>query len=282
MKELEQSQTVVIKRSAIDFNPKNIKKHTPEQIKKQKDNFRAVGVMGGIVWNEQTFHLVDGNRRLAALDQIHKYDPNDPDTDYDVKVEKVSLDEKTEKEQLVFMSVANTAPDFNLIADIITDIDYRSAGISDKDFKDIVAIADDYSPIPIDEFVMPKRKTVVEVPEEPLRNNDDTIATTHVTVPEPVREMSEKELLADAAGVETSKEEDTEGEEMSAEVKKNITKINKEYTQDVAERRNSRLALIGAIRFKDEEEKARFCEIFEIEDDFNISVDASVILSKMG
>ena len=157
MKEIEQSQTVTIKRSAIVFNPNNIKHHSQDEIKTQKDNIRKVGALGGIVWNDVTFNLIDGHKRVSALDALHKYDPNDPDTDYDIKVEKVSFDEKTEKEQMVFMSVANTKPDYNLISAFIDDIDYKVAGISDRDYKDIISLRDiEDIDIPIAEVVLPK------------------------------------------------------------------------------------------------------------------------------
>lgn len=48
----KQSETVVIKRSQINFAPYNPRKEDPEVIKKLKKNFKTVGYLGGIVWNQ--------------------------------------------------------------------------------------------------------------------------------------------------------------------------------------------------------------------------------------
>ncbi len=45
----KQSETVVIKRSQINFAPYNPRKEDPEVIKKLKKNFKTVGYLGGIV-----------------------------------------------------------------------------------------------------------------------------------------------------------------------------------------------------------------------------------------
>lgn len=43
----KQSETVVIKRSQINFAPYNPRKEDPEVIKKLKKNFKTVGYLGG-------------------------------------------------------------------------------------------------------------------------------------------------------------------------------------------------------------------------------------------
>ena len=265
MKEIQQSVTVTIKRSQIVLNPLNPKVHTEEEIRAQKDNIKRVGALGGIVWNMETQHLLDGHRRIAALDSIHKYDGTDK-TDYDIKVEKVEFDDKTEKEQLLYMAMANTKVDFNLAARFIDDVEYEHLGIGMDDYNAILELRDLDEDIPIVEMEMPKG--VAEMREELKENysNKDEVIPEKPRIPEPVREMSQAELAP------------VKCEEPTEEVKKNITKINKEYTQDVAERRTSKLALIGAIRFADEKEKETFCELFGIVNDFNISINAKDIL----
>lgn len=129
-----QSETVLIKRSQINFAPYNPKKHSKEQIAEQRRNIKRVGFLGGIVWNEVTGNLVSGHKRTMSLDLIHGYDGT-PGTDYDIKVEKVQLDEKTEKEQNVYMDApgTNTQQDADLLALMLPDIDYKSAGLTDED-----------------------------------------------------------------------------------------------------------------------------------------------------
>ena len=80
------STTEEIRRSTITLNPDNPKRHTDRQVKQQVANIKANGYLGGIVWNRTTGNLVDGHRRVQALDIIHKYDGT-PATDYTLKVE---------------------------------------------------------------------------------------------------------------------------------------------------------------------------------------------------
>jgi hypothetical protein len=70
----KQSETVVIKRSQINFAPYNPRKEDPEVIKKLKKNFKTVGYLGGIVWNQLSSYLVSGHKRVQTLDIINNYD----------------------------------------------------------------------------------------------------------------------------------------------------------------------------------------------------------------
>lgn len=136
---IRQSETTIIKRSQINLNPLNPKRHTEESIKLQKKNLQKVGFLGGIVWNRLSGNLIDGHRRVYAMDLLYKYDGSN---DYELKVEVVELDEKTEKEQLTYMAVGNTKADYNLIADYIHDINFKDVGLSEEDYNSILSIAD--------------------------------------------------------------------------------------------------------------------------------------------
>jgi hypothetical protein len=131
-----QSETIVIKRSQINFAPYNPKKHSKEAIAEQRRNIKRVGILGGIIWNKVTGNLVSGHKRTMALDELNKYDGT-PETDYDIKVEMVEMDEKTEKEQNIYMDAqgTNTQQDIDLLAVIIPDIDFKNAGLSDEDLQ---------------------------------------------------------------------------------------------------------------------------------------------------
>lgn len=135
---ITESQTTTIKRSQINLNPFNPKHHSEESVAKQRKNIQKVGFFGGIVWNRQSGNLIDGHRRIKALDIIHKYDGT-PDTDYPVKVESVYMDDKQEKEQMTFMAAANTKIDMSAIGAFINDIDYSAAGLSPGDYQNIMA-----------------------------------------------------------------------------------------------------------------------------------------------
>lgn len=137
MKELKQSETIIIKRSQIDLNPINPKGHTDEKVKLQKKNLEKVGFLSGIVWTEVTGNLIGGHRRVKAVDLHYKYDGN-IETDYDIKVEVVILDAKTEREQVTYMAVGNTKADYDLIAEYMHNIDYSELGLNDMELKDIL------------------------------------------------------------------------------------------------------------------------------------------------
>ncbi len=139
-KQLQQSETTVIRRSQINLNPINPKRHTDEKVRLQKKNLEKRGFLGGIVWNRLSGNLIDGHRRIQAMDLHYKYDGT-PETDYDVKVEAVEYDETTEKEQLTYMAVGNTRADMSLIADYAADIDLSDVGLSEADMNAIMSFA---------------------------------------------------------------------------------------------------------------------------------------------
>ena len=133
---IRQSETAEILRSQINMNPFNPKRHSEEKVLEQKRNFMRVGFMGGITWNRTSGNLVDGHRRIKAMDLLYGYDGT-PGTDYRVKVEAVELDAKSEKEQMTFMALGNTRADYSMIAEYLPDIDCAAAGIDGYDLEQI-------------------------------------------------------------------------------------------------------------------------------------------------
>lgn len=159
-----QSETITIKRSQINFAPFNPKKHTDEQIAQMRKNIKSIGFLGGIIWNEQTKNLVDGHKRTMSLDIIHKYDGT-PETDYEIKVEKVSLDLKTEKEQNIFQTRSRTELDEELMRLLIPEIDYQNAGLDDYDLN---LYAVDYS-----HFEVPNISDEIEEVYQPIKQQKE-------------------------------------------------------------------------------------------------------------
>lgn len=143
---IKQSDTIIIKRSQIKFAPYNPRKKDAKVVEKLRKNFRKVGFLGGIVWNERTGNLVGGHKRTEALDLVHGYDGTEA-TDYDIKVECIDVDEKTEKEQNIFLNSKNAQGemDFEMLADIIGDIDLESAAISDYDISIIESVVPNFN-----------------------------------------------------------------------------------------------------------------------------------------
>lgn len=188
---IKTSETSVIKRSQINLNPLNPKRHTEESIKLQKKNIQKIGFLGGIVWNRLTGNLIDGHRRVYAMDLLYKY-YGSKETDYDIKVEVCELDNKTEKEQLTYMAVGNTKADYDLIAKYANDIDIHNVGLSDIDIKDILSFVEtdiDAVTDSIDNLILPPTEEEIPIPVE----KTDEEKKQHVKdVKEQVRENAEK------------------------------------------------------------------------------------------
>lgn len=168
MKKLKQSETITIQRSQINLNPYNPKNHTDEQVKNQLKNIKKVGYIGGIKWNKITGNLIDGHRRIKALDLYHKYNGS-AETDYPVKVEAVAFDEKTEKEQMTYEALGNTKADYHLVAGYINDIDYSNIGLTDEDLTVILSLAEvDVNPVveTFDDFILPQEEPITEKEQE--------------------------------------------------------------------------------------------------------------------
>lgn len=135
-KKIRQSDIVEVMRSQINLNPYNPKRHSDKKILEQKKNLLRMGLMGGITWNRRSGNLIDGHRRIKAMDLHYGYDGTSA-TDYSVKVSVVELDEKQEKEQMTYMALGNTKADYSLIAEYLPDIDAVAAGIDDYDLSQI-------------------------------------------------------------------------------------------------------------------------------------------------
>lgn len=136
MKDLLKAVKRTVKRSQINLNPFNPKRHSEEVVKNQLRNFKKVGLLGGIVWNERTGNLIDGHRRIYALDLYYKYPEKG---DYEVECEVVNFDEKTEKEQMTYMAVGNTEADLSMVAEYINNIDVNSIGVDKETIEAILS-----------------------------------------------------------------------------------------------------------------------------------------------
>lgn len=238
---MKNSETIIIKRSQIHLNPCNPKRHSDKQIEKQKANIKKVGFLGGIVWNKRTGNLIDGHRRVMALDIINKYDGTN--NDYDIKVEACDLSDKEEKSQLTYMALGNTKADYALVANYISDVDYNIAGLDDYDIAQIQAYLPSASDAPVESF-------------------DDLIST-----PEPTAPAEEK------ASTETddAKEADNTPEQ-TPEEKKAAVKEAKEAAKEKAVENFRDLTAYVTISFANAEQKRIFCDLAEIgEDDKFIS-----------
>jgi hypothetical protein len=128
------SNNVDVKRSSINFANYNPRKITKEAKISLKKNIKRIGLLGGIVVNIRSNNLVSGHQRLSVLDSIEGYD-KDNSKDYLLSVEIIDVDEATEKEQNIFMNSSSVQGEFDMIqlSDLLKDIDYSNAGLTDTD-----------------------------------------------------------------------------------------------------------------------------------------------------
>jgi len=105
------------------YNPRVI---NDTQRKGLKKNLKKVGLLRPLVWNEATGHLVEGHQRIDILDELE----GSPDYTLDVSV--VTLTDKVEREQNVFLNATTFTGEFNLPAlkaMIDGGLDYSAAGL---------------------------------------------------------------------------------------------------------------------------------------------------------
>lgn len=140
---IKQSETVIIKRSEINFAPYNPRTESKEVVQSLIKNFKKVGFLGGIIWNARTGNLVGGHKRVQAMDIINKYSDGN---DYEIKVEKVDIDDKTEKSQNYYLNNKKhqAKTDYEKLAVMIEEIDLDIAEIDEEDITVIEAVVPDF------------------------------------------------------------------------------------------------------------------------------------------
>lgn len=201
VKALETSETRVVRRSIIKRHPQNPKRHGEDRIKQQAKNLKKVGYLGGIVWNETTGNLIDGHRRISAMDLYYGYDGT-PETDYDVKVEVVHMDEAEEKQQLAYMAAGDTKADLDLLAEFANDIDLGEIGLDQSEIDDILNIANGSNEETVDilaDLVTPTKK----VPEKGTAEYEEAKARVKAGKAK-TREIARRDAQNDAAHVTLS------------------------------------------------------------------------------
>ena len=211
---IKQSEVRVIWRSEITPAPYNPRTISDEARKALKKNIKENGIIGGMVWNEQTGNLVSGHQKLNIADEVNKYEAGK--NDYEIKVEVINVDLKKEKELNIFFNskAVQGEMDYKKLALIFPDIDADLAGLDEVDLSMIE----------------------IELPDVP-----------EVEIPsfEPQKEKAEKAMLEKSVTEELNNTvyhnsngihdmEKKESEEMSAEEKKALVKAIKEKVKEGA------------------------------------------------
>lgn len=128
------SESLELQRSEIhfaDYNPRTI---TDEARKSIKRGIKKYGLIGGLVVNRQTgMRLVSGHQRLSVMDELNKF----PENDYTIRVDVIDVDETQEKELNILLNNPNAQGqwDFDALRELIPDIDYKDAGLTEEDLN---------------------------------------------------------------------------------------------------------------------------------------------------
>jgi hypothetical protein len=128
------SESVELNRSAIHLANYNPRKISDESRKTLKRGIKKFGLVGGIVVNKRTgLTVVSGHQRLSVMDELQKF----PDNDYRIRVDVIDVDEQQEKELNILMNNPNAQGswDFDALARIVPDIDWKDAGLTDADLN---------------------------------------------------------------------------------------------------------------------------------------------------
>lgn len=253
------SETKIIKRSQINLNPCNPKVHTDADIKQQKANIKKVGLIGGIQWNETTGNLIDGHKRVMSVDLIKGYDGT-PETDYDIKVEAVDFDEKTEKEQLLFMAKSQDPIDYNLVAKnfSIDEIDFKAAGFTEQDTEQIKMLQDDLE---------------ASLKESGMDDfSEDFLNEPMVSVAEPVP-------MTELPNIEKTSEEIVAEHASKPKMTKEEVKEQKQHCTDVGMKRQEDIDNFIFIDFESLEQKQLFCDMLHMVATSSMRVSGSQVLS---
>lgn len=132
------TESVELRRSQIrfaDYNPRTLDEEAKKSLKR---GIKKFGLVGGVTVNKRTgFTVVSGHQRLTVMDELQKYDTKTMENDYKVRVDVTDVDEKMEKELNILLNNPNAQGrwDYEKLAQLIPDIDYKDAGLTDADLN---------------------------------------------------------------------------------------------------------------------------------------------------
>lgn len=125
-------------RSEIHLSPHNPRKIDAQARKALKRGIKKFGMVGGIVVNKRTGNtLVSGHQRLTIMDELQNYDPVTKENDYKIRVDLVDLEPKEADALLILLNNAGAQGqwDYNELAALVPDIDYKDAGLTEADLS---------------------------------------------------------------------------------------------------------------------------------------------------
>lgn len=132
------SESQELLRSQLHFAGYNPRVISEESRKTLKRGIKKFGLAGGLVVNKHTgYTVVSGHQRLSVLDELQKYNAETHENDYTLRVDVVDVDEAGEQELNILLNNPNAQGqwDFDALATILPNIDYRNAGLTEADLS---------------------------------------------------------------------------------------------------------------------------------------------------
>lgn len=124
-----------IKRSQINKAPYNPRMIGDDAAKRLRRKIAKVGLIVPLVWNKRSGNLVGGHQRLSQIDKLEKYP--EKVSDYDITVSVCDLDDRTEKEMVVFLNNPSSQGEWDIdaLADLAlsSEIDFKDMGFTESD-----------------------------------------------------------------------------------------------------------------------------------------------------
>ena len=228
------TESVELKRSQIKFADYNPRVIDDEAKKTLKRGIKKFGIVGGITINKRTgYTVVSGHQKITIMDELQKYDPVTHENDYKLRGEVIDVDVKMEKELNILLNNPNAQGrwDYEKLAQIIPDIDYKDAGLTDVDLN---MIGVDY---------------LLQTEEE------NSIADELDDLMSPIIEEREEEKAERAAEREMQKA-------IELEAKKQHMKDVKQQVKEAAISKAEQMDAYVMLSFSSWSAKAEFCERF--------------------
>lgn len=161
-----------INRSEIknaDYNPRRIGEAEAKLLKK---SLKTHGLVDTLIFNKQTGNLVGGHQRLAQLDSLEN------GTDYALTVSVIDVPLKKEKEINLMLNNPNAQGeyDFEMVKDLILDLDLDATGFTDYDLS-IMGVEKDVEEITKEE--KSREQIEADIAKEKRRSKNLKIRTFH-------------------------------------------------------------------------------------------------------
>lgn len=80
---------------------------------------------------------MSGHQRISVMDELNNYNPDTGEGDYILQVDLIDIDEKSEKELNILLNNPNAQGkwDWDALSDLLQDIDYKHAGLTEQDLE---------------------------------------------------------------------------------------------------------------------------------------------------